>query len=61
MPCHDIVFTNVTFGFEKRVKVLEDVSIQIVDKKRTAIVGPGGAGKTAFARLICGKIFITKD
>ena len=56
VPCHDIVFANVTFGFEKRVKVLEDVSIQIVDKKRTAIVGPGGAGKTTFARLISGKM-----
>ncbi|MBE6011678.1 MAG: ABC transporter ATP-binding protein [Lachnospiraceae bacterium] len=47
----DIVFDNVTFGYEEN-KILRNVSFTIPFNKTTAIVGPSGRGKTTALKLI---------
>lgn len=47
----DIVFDDVSFGYETR-KVLSHVSFTIPEKTTAAIVGPSGSGKTTICNLI---------
>ncbi len=47
-----IVFENVTFAYDERVDVLEDVSIEIEPGEVLALVGPSGAGKSTFVSMI---------
>lgn len=47
----DIVFTDVSFGYDKR-RVLNDVSFSIPQGSTTAIVGPSGSGKTTICSLL---------
>ena len=44
-------FENVRFGYEPRLLVVEDVTLQIEPGERVAIVGETGAGKSTLARL----------
>ncbi|MBT2413610.1 ABC transporter ATP-binding protein [Streptomyces sp. ISL-12] len=49
----EIVFENVTFGYEDADRpVLRDVSLRVPPRTMTAVVGPSGAGKTTLVRLI---------
>ncbi|MFB5660204.1 ABC transporter ATP-binding protein [Alteribacillus sp. HJP-4] len=48
----DIIFDNVTFGYEKYQPVLQDVNLHIGAGKTVAFVGPSGAGKTTISSLI---------
>ena len=48
----EIVFNNVTFGYDPAHPVLEDVNIHIEPRKTLAIVGPTGAGKSTIAKLL---------
>src|SRR3989344_872613 len=61
----EIVFRDVFFEFSKDNKVLNNFNITIKPGEKVAVIGPSGAGKTTFARLIMrlynltsGKIFI---
>lgn len=47
----NIVFENVTFGYEDN-SILKNVSFTIPYDKTTAIVGPSGVGKTTALKLI---------
>ncbi|MCR5278336.1 MAG: ABC transporter ATP-binding protein/permease [Lachnospiraceae bacterium] len=47
-----VVFDNVTFAYEDKVKVLKDVSFAIKPGETIALVGPTGAGKTTIVNLI---------
>ncbi|GAB4475676.1 MAG: ABC transporter ATP-binding protein [Anaerolineae bacterium] len=47
-----ITFENVTFAYDERVDVLEDVSIEIEPGEVLALVGPSGAGKSTFVSMI---------
>lgn len=51
LPCYDISFNNVTFGYDSR-EILQNVSFTIPEKTTTAIVGPSGSGKTTICSLI---------
>ncbi|MEA4847281.1 MAG: ABC transporter ATP-binding protein [Clostridiaceae bacterium] len=48
---HDIVFEDVSFGYDTR-EVLSHVSFTIPERTTAAIVGPSGSGKTTICNLI---------
>jgi ATP-binding cassette, subfamily B, heavy metal transporter len=48
----DVVFENVSFAYDARRAVLEDVSFSVESGKTIAIVGPSGAGKSTISRLL---------
>ena len=48
----DIVFENVDFSYDKKRKILKDVSFRLPEGSTTAIVGPSGSGKTTICNLI---------
>jgi len=48
----EIEFKNVTFGYEKDINVLENLSLKVRSGEMIALVGPTGAGKTTIINLI---------
>ena len=48
----DIVFDDVTFNYQETRSVLNGISLTIPGGQKVAVVGPSGAGKTTFVRLI---------
>jgi ATP-binding cassette subfamily B protein len=48
----DIVFENLTFGYEKDNAVLKNFSFKIAAGSRVAIVGQTGSGKTTLVKLL---------
>ena len=48
---HDISFDHVDFSYDKR-PILKNVNVTIPDRTTTAIIGPGGSGKTTPCSLI---------
>ncbi|MFB9752765.1 ABC transporter ATP-binding protein [Paenibacillus hodogayensis] len=48
----DIVFKDVTFGYEGHAKVLRHIDLSIRAGETVAFVGPSGAGKTTLCSLI---------
>ncbi len=47
-----VEFRNLNFSFHKTRKVLEDINIIIKPGERVALIGPSGAGKTTFVKLL---------
>ena len=48
----DIRFSNVTFGYEERITVLNNISLYAKPGQKIAFVGSTGAGKTTINNLI---------
>lgn len=48
----EVVFDHVSFSYDDRVNVLDDVSFTIQPGETIALVGPTGAGKTTIVNLI---------
>ena len=48
----DVVFDDVSFGYEKGVPVLKRVSLHAAPGQLVALVGPTGAGKTTIINLL---------
>ena len=48
----DISFNKVSFAYEEKEPVLENISFRIPASKVSAIVGPSGSGKTTICHLI---------
>lgn len=55
-----IVFKDVSFDFGQDNEVLNDLNITIKPGEKVAIIGPSGAGKTTFVRLIMRLYNLTK-
>jgi len=48
----EIEFNDITFGFNQMHQVLENINLTIKPGEKVALVGPSGAGKTTFVRLL---------
>jgi ATP-binding cassette subfamily B protein len=48
-----IDFKNVTFGYDPKFPVLNNITLRIASNETMAIVGPTGAGKTTLISLVC--------
>lgn len=49
---HDISVQNVTFSYDGKVNVLENVNFEIGEGEQIAVVGASGEGKTTLVQLI---------
>ncbi|MGB0747332.1 MAG: ABCB family ABC transporter ATP-binding protein/permease [Magnetospiraceae bacterium] len=47
-----VAFENVSFGYDPRRQILNNVSFEVPAGQRVAIVGPTGAGKSTISRLL---------
>ncbi len=56
----EIAFNDVSFDFGKDNEVLSDINITIKPGEKVAVIGPSGAGKTTFVRLIMRLYDLTK-
>ena len=45
---------NISFGYDKSRMIINNITVDIHKDELTAIVGTNGAGKSTFAKLICG-------
>lgn len=50
----------ITKPANKKINALTDINVEIPTGKLTALIGPDGAGKTTFMRLICGLLIPTE-
>ena len=48
----EILFDDVNFSFNEMREVLSDIKLKINAGEKVALVGPSGAGKTTFVRLL---------
>lgn len=51
-PKGEVKFTDVSFGYEKGVAIIEEMNIDVKSGQTIAIVGPTGAGKTTLVNLL---------
>lgn len=52
VPSGEIIFKSVSFSFSKTREVLKKINLNIGAGEKVAIIGPSGAGKTTFIRLM---------
>lgn len=48
----EVAFESVSFSYDKNSKLIEDLSLQVAQGKRVAIVGRTGSGKTTLINLL---------
>ena len=45
---------NLSFSYGQEKKVLNDINVKVMKEEMLAIVGTNGAGKSTFAKVVCG-------
>ena len=50
---NQVEFQKVTFAYDERISIIQDLSFTIPEGSTTALVGPTGAGKSTTANLLC--------
>ena len=48
----EINFSNISFGYDVKRNIINNISFRVPPGKKTAIVGPTGAGKSTISRLL---------
>ena len=48
----EVEFKNVTFAYERDIRVLKDISFKVTPGESVALVGPTGSGKSTIVNLI---------
>lgn len=48
-----VKFSEVSYGYNERDKVVKDLSLELEKGKITALVGPSGCGKSTVLKLLC--------
>lgn len=56
VTCNNLSFQNVSYSYFSRPDslVLSNISLEIIPRKMTVIVGPSGSGKSTLLSLLCG-------
>ena len=49
-----IKFENVSFGYEKEIPVIKNLSFSINDEDTIGLIGANGAGKSTIMKLLLG-------
>ncbi len=52
VPAGEITFDHLNFSFNNTRQVLKDITVTIKPGEKVALIGPSGAGKTTFVRLL---------
>lgn len=56
----EIIFKDVSFNFDESREVLSNINISIKPGEKIGLIGPSGAGKTTFVRLVMRLYELTK-
>ncbi|RNE49755.1 ABC transporter [Corynebacterium alimapuense] len=51
-PAHSLAFRDVSFSYDDKEQVLQEVSFEVAAGSKTAIVGPSGSGKSTILALL---------
>ena len=61
MSSNALEISRLSFAYDSRLKILDEVSLTIPHGQVVAVMGGSGSGKTTLLRNICGQVSPTAD